>query len=470
MKLSLNRWMHRPHARRVCALVCVLAVVVTGGCADMPAYTASAAPGVSEHGVTEFVLDNGMKVLVYEDHRAPVVVAQLWYRVGGADEYGGVTGISHFLEHLMFKGTRKYPRELFTKTIKRYGGRDNAFTGSDYTAYYQVFEKSRLPVSFDLESDRMTNLILKPEDVEKEREVVKEERRWRVDDRPESRVREQLYATAFNNAPYRNPVIGWMKDIEQLSLEDLRGWYERWYAPNNAVYVVVGDVDPAEVRRLARRYLEPLKRRPLPPRKARSEPPQDGERRVSVAAQAVQPYIAMGYRTPRAGDTPVEWHPYALSVLAAVLGEGGTSRFARRLVRGDAVALHAGAGYSPYSRYDDLFTIHAAPVAGVEMTTLENAIAREVEDLRDNLIDEDELVAIKARLIAHEVYRRDSISHQAYLLGSLETIGVGWRELFRYRKRIEAVTPEQVRTVAREYLTPARRSVAVLEPRGIAGR
>ncbi len=467
MMLSLKEWMRRPSVRRACALACVVSL---GACAHIPQPAAPGVSGVSEHGVTEFVLDNGMKVLVYEDHRAPVVVAQIWYRVGGSDEHGGITGISHFLEHMMFKGTRKYPRQLFTKTIKRYGGRNNAFTGSDYTAYYQVFEKSRLPVSFDLESDRMAHLILKPGDMEKEREVIKEERRLRVDDRPEARVREQLYATAFNNAPYRNPVIGWMKDIEQLSLADLKDWYKRWYVPGNAVYVVVGDVDPAAVRRLARRYLEPIPARPLPPRKSRSEPPQHGERRISVSARAVQPYVAMGYRTPRANDTPVEWHPYALSVLAAVLGEGGTSRFARRLVRGDAVALHAGAGYSPYSRYDDLFTIAAAPVAGVDMPTLENAIDREVEELRENLIDDKELVAVKARLVAQEVYRRDSISHQAYLLGSLETIGVGWRELFRYRQRIEAVTPEQVRIVAQKYLTPARRSVAVLEPQGVAGQ
>ena len=229
------------------------AVVLAAGCAQPPAYddVTLAAP---EHGVTEFTLDNGMKVLVQQDRRAPIVVAQIWYRVGGSDEYGGVTGISHLLEHMMFKGTEKYPRTAFTRTIKRYGGRDNAFTGSDYTAYYQHFEKVRLPVSFALESDRMVNLILREEDLEKEREVVKEERRWRVDDRPEALVGEQLYATAFNNAPYRNPVVGWMKDIEQLSLADLRDWYARWYAPNNAIYVVAGDVDPMQVRELAQRY------------------------------------------------------------------------------------------------------------------------------------------------------------------------------------------------------------------------
>ena len=445
----------------------LFAAALLAGCAQPPAPRDSDALPAPEHGVTEFVLGNGMKVLVQQDRRAPVVVAQIWYRVGGGDEYGGVTGVSHLLEHMMFKGTEKYPRTEFTRTVKRYGGRDNAFTGSDYTAYYQHFEKARLPVSFDLESDRMVHLILREEDLEKEREVVKEERRWRVDDRPEALVREQLYATAFNNAPYRNPVIGWMKDIEQLSFADLRDWYARWYSPNNAVYVVAGDVDPLQVRELARRYFAPIAARPLPARKSRSEPPQLGERRVAVAARAVRPYLAMGYRAPRVGAAEVEWHPYALSVLSAVLGGGGTSRFAKRLVRGDAVAQHASSGYNPYTRYDDLFTVSAAPVGDIPMNTLEQALDREIAALRDERVGEDELVAVKARLVAHEVYRRDSLSHQAYLLGSLETIGVGWRELFRYRERIEAVTPEQVREVARRYLSPARRTVAVLEPQGL---
>ena len=443
-------------------------VALAAGCAQPPAHDGAVLPA-PEHGVTEFTLDNGMKVLVQQDRRAPIVVAQIWYRVGGGDEYGGVTGISHLLEHMMFKGTEKYPRTEFTRTIKRYGGRDNAFTGSDYTAYYQHFEKARLPVSFELESDRMVNLILREEDLEKEREVVKEERRWRVDDRPEALVGEQLYATAFNNAPYRNPIVGWMKDVEQLSLADLRDWYARWYAPNNAVYVVAGDVDPVRVRELAQRYFGPIAARAMPARKSRNEPPQRGERRVAVAARAVQPYLAMGYRVPRVGRTPVEWHPYALSVLSAVLGGGGTSRFAKRLVRGEAIAQHAGTGYNPYTRYDDLFTVSAAPVKGVAMDALEQALVREIAALRDEPVHDDELVAVKARLVAHEVYRRDSLSHQAYLLGSLETIGIGWRELFRYRERIEAVTPRQVREVAERYLSPERRTVAVLKPQGVDG-
>ena len=364
----------------------------------------------------------------------------------------------------MFKGTEKYPREAFTRTIKRYGGRDNGFTGRDFTAYYQVFEKSRLSVSFDLESDRMINLILKPQDFAKEHDVVREERRLRVDDRPESKLFEQLHSVALDNSPYRQPVVGWMADIDGIELDDLERWYRQWYAPNNATLVVVGDVNPAEVFEQAREYFGAIPPRDLPPRKARSEARQEGERRTVVAIPAVQAHLAIGYRVPRVGAAEKQWHPYALMVLAEVLGGGRSSRFERKLVRGAAIAQHVGVSYDSYGRHDGLFYISAAPVVGITAAQLERSIEREIEALHDGMISDEELATVKAGIVSHEVFSRDSIRHQAYMLGSFETIGAGWEELFKVRGKIEAVTAEQVREVARRYLLRDNRTVGVLDP------
>ena len=436
-------------------------VVILSGCASHP----PAAPLRYVHGVSEYELDNGIKLLVSEDHRAPLVVSQVWYKVGPADEYGGITGVSHLLEHMMFKGTDKYSREEFTRIIKRYGGRDNAFTGSDYTAYYQVFEKSRLGISFDLESDRMTNLILYEEDFEKEREVVKEERRWRTDDRPESKLREHLYSIALDHSPYQNPIIGWMDDIDNMSLDDLRTWYHKWYAPNNATVVVVGDVNPIKVFALFQRYFGDIPPRDLPIRKPRKEVPQSGERRTTVIAHVTQPHIAIAYRAPRIGSTEIEWEPYALMVLADLMAGRRSSRFERTLVRGKEIAQYINVSYSPYSRHDGLFYISASPVISVPIEELEKNIEFEIQSLQNNEITADELVPIKAGLVAQEVFSKDSIQHQAYLLGSLETIGIGWDELFKLRDKINAVTPEQVRQAAQQYLLSQKRTVAILKPK-----
>ncbi len=440
------------------ALAIALALVA---CAHQPTSTTQAKHA---HGVSEFELDNGLKLLVNEDHRAPLVVSQVWYRVGSADEHLGITGISHLLEHMMFKGTANYSGDEFTRTIKRYGGRDNAFTGHDYTAYFQVFEKSRLPVSFELESDRMINLILKPGDLAKERKVVEEERRWRVEDKPESRLREQLFSVALDNSPYQNPIIGWMDDITNISLNDLAVWYDNWYAPNNATIVVVGDVNADEVYALAQKYFGHIPARPLPAYRKRNESAQQGERRIALEIPATQPHFAVGYRAPRAGAAATEWHPYALWVLADILGGSRSARFNRSLVRGAELAQYVGVSYSPYNRYDDLFYINAAPVVGADIKRLEQGIENELQKLREHPVSDEELATVKAGIIAQEVFRRDSIRHQAYMLGSLEVIGVGWEELFKLRERIERITPRQVMEVARRYFSAHNRSVAILSP------
>lgn len=412
----------------------------------------------------EYRLDNGMKVVVKEDHRAPVVISQVWYRVGSADEHSGITGVSHVLEHMMFKGTERHPAGRFSEIIAENGGQENAFTARDYTAYYQLLEASRLPISFELEADRMANLVLPEDEFVKELNVVKEERRLRTEDNPTALAYEQLYATAFDNSPYHNPVIGWMGDLDSLQLADLRRWYRQWYAPDNAILVVVGDVDPQTVYRAAAKHFGGLDAHPLPAVKPRPEPRQRGLRRAVVKTPAELPYIVMGYKAPVLGRAEKDWEPYALEVLAGVLDGGRSARLTRELIREQEVAASAGAGYGLYGRHNGLFLMDGIPAAGHTVAELERALQQEVDRLRETLVDPAELNRVKAQVLAEEVYRRDSVSRQANLIGMVETIGLGWRVLDEYVGRIEAVTAEQVRDVARKYLTDERKTAVVVEP------
>ncbi|MEQ8938727.1 MAG: pitrilysin family protein, partial [Gammaproteobacteria bacterium] len=320
-------------------------------------------PGLASAKVHEYELDNGLKLLVKEDHRAPVVVSQVWYKVGGSYEYDGITGISHALEHMMFKGTEEYAPGEFSRIISENGGRDNAFTGPDYTAYFQTLEKSRLEISFKLESDRMRNLTLPKEEFLKEIEVVKEERRWRTEDNPQSYVYEVAMATAYQTSPYRFPVIGWMHDLDSMTIEDLEDWYKRFYAPNNAIVVVAGDVKPDEVYQLAREYFGPLPKGQPITLPADREIPQQGIKRVTVKRQAELPYLLMAYKVPTENPESLQsvenkdwnWEPYALEVLAGILDGGNSARFSSRLVRGSEVAASASVSYRMASRLDNLF-------------------------------------------------------------------------------------------------------------------
>lgn len=414
--------------------------------------------------VYEYRLENGMKVVVKPDHRAPVVISQIWYRVGSADEHSGITGISHVLEHMMFKGTQRYPAGRFSSIIAEHGGRENAFTSLDYTGYYQMLEKDRMEVSFELEADRMHNLTLPADAFKKELEVVKEERRLRTDDNPQALSYEQLFATAFNNSPYRNPVIGWMGDLGNLKVEDLQRWYSSWYAPNNATLVVVGDVDPSEILRLAKKHYGPIPARELPAENLRKEPPQRGVRRAKVKAPAELPYVVLGFKTPVLGQSDNQWEVYALEVLSGVLDGGRSARLSKHLVRERELAASAGAQYSLYGRYPGLFTVDGIPAQGYTLAELEQALNNEIDTLRDELVSEDELRRVKAQVVAAEIFARDSVSRQASLIGSVESIGLGWKVLDEYTPRIQAVTAEQLREVARKYLVEDRKTVVVLEP------
>ncbi|HFC54481.1 MAG TPA: insulinase family protein, partial [Gammaproteobacteria bacterium] len=379
-------------------------------------------------------------------------------------EHDGITGVSHVLEHMMFKGTARHGPGEFSRIIAENGGEENAFTGRDYTAYFQQLEKSRLEVSFEMEADRMRNLLLPEEEFAREVKVVMEERRMRTEDRPESLTYEQLNAAAFVNSPYHHPIIGWMEDLESLEIADLAAWYRRWYAPNNATLVVVGDVDPRQVLKLARKHFGPIPTAGLKLPKPRTESRQRGVRRVGVRAPAELPYLLMGYKVPVLKTAAEEWEPYALEVLAGVLDGGDSARLARNLVRKRQLAASAGAGYNLYSMRQDLFLLDGTPARGHSAAELEEALREEIERLKRELVSDAELARIKAQVVAGKTYEQDSIFYQAMQMGTLETVGLGWQRMDEYSDRVLAITAEQLQKVARKYLVDERLTVARLEP------
>ena len=417
--------------------------------------------------VQERQLDNGLKVLVRVDDRAPIVTSQVWYKVGSSYEHGGLTGISHVLEHMMFKGTEKLEPGEFSRIVAENGGDENAFTGRDYTAYYQTLAKDRLEVAFELEAERMRNLSLPEEEFLKEVEVVKEERRMRTDDDPESTTYERFNVTAYEASPYRNPVIGWAGDLEQLANDDLKDWYRLWYAPNNATLVVVGDVDPEQVFELADEHFGPLAAEDVARVKTRPEPEQLGEKRIVVKAPAKEPYLLMGYKATAIGHGGADWEPYALEMLASVLDGGNSARFSRDLVRGSRIAASTGAGYDAFTRLPGMFLIDGTPSKGRSIDELERALLAEITKVREEPVSEEELDRIRTQLIAGKVYELDSVFAQAMLLGKLETVGLGWPLVEEYVDKLNAVTPQQVQAVARKYLIPDNLTVAVLDPQPI---
>lgn len=418
-------------------------------------------------------LDNGMRVIVKEDHRSPVVVSMVWYKVGSIDEPKGLTGISHALEHMMFKGTTRHPPNEFSRIIAENGGRENAFTTSDYTAYFQQLEKSRLPIALELEADRMQNLTLDAGEFSKEIQVVMEERRLRTDDQPESLTYEKMTSTAYQVSPYHHPVIGWMEDLQKLKIEDLRAWYRRYYRPNNATLVVVGDVKPSEVVDLAKKYFGPIPAQPFERPPIPAEPPQTSQRSINVRVPAQVPYLLMGYHVPvhEPSDTKQNaWDRYALSVLAGVLDGGQSARFERDLVRERKVAVRVGAGYDSIGRAPTMFIFDGTPAAGHDVKDLERALLAEVERIKKEPVGADELERVKAQVVASDVFRRDSVFYQAMQLGQLAMAGLDLGLLDERVQKISAVTPEQVTAVTRAYLVDSNLTIATLDPLPMAAK
>jgi zinc protease len=433
------------------------------GFSNVAAAAASAA-------VWEGQLPNGMRVLVKPDHRAPVVVCMVWYKVGSMDETSGQTGVAHVLEHMLFKGTKAVPAGEFSRIIAEAGGRDNAFTSRDYTGYFQTLHKSQLALAMRLEADRMVNAIMSPEEFAKEIRVVMEERRWRTDDRPRALVYEQLNAAAFKAHPYRNPVVGWMDDLVNMRTEDARAFYERWYAPNNATLVIVGDVTPDEVMKLARQHFGPLARKTLPPRRITEEPPQLGPQQLTVRAPAELPYVLMAFRAPVLRDPEADWEPYALEMLANVLDGNEAARLNRTLVRTERIASSAGASYDGVGRGPGLFLLSGTPTQGKTAQELEQALKREVAKLIADGVTEDELQRVKSQVVASHVYERDSMFYQARQIGSLDMAGLSPKVIDLFVEKLKTVTAEQVIAVARKYLVDVGLTVAYLDPQPLSGQ
>jgi zinc protease len=428
-------------------------------------------PVIAFAEIQEFKLNNGLKLIVQEDHRSPVVVSQVWYRAGALDEVNGKTGVAHVLEHMMFKGTKKLKPGQFSRMIAAAGGKENAFTGQDFTCYFQQLEKSKLPLSFKLEADRMANLQITDEEFAKEIKVVMEERRWRTEDKPQSKVNEQFQAIAFRAHPYARPVVGHMNDLENMTAADAREWYKNWYAPNNAIVVVVGDVNSAEVLKLAKQYFGPIKPHALPARKPQVEPAQIGERRAVVKAPGKLPYLAMGFHVPTLpnskSETP-DWEPYALEVLAGVLSGNDSSRLNQKLVRETSLAVDVGAGYDTTSRgQQSLFELVGTPAEGKTVAELEAALLAQIELIKSGGVTQQELNRVKASVIAADVYQRDSMFYQAMQIGQLETMGYSWRLLKEYPEKLKMVTSEQIQAVAKKYLVKDNLTVATLDPQPI---
>ena len=365
---------------------------------------------------------------------------------------------------MMFKGTDNLKPGEFSRIIAANGGEENAFTGRDYTAYYQNMASDRLEVSFKLEADRMRHLKLLPEEFKKEVGVVKEERRMRTEDKPTALTYEQFMAGAYEASPYRIPTIGWMSDLDALKITDLRDWYRKWYAPNNATLVVVGDVDPEQVFALAKKHFGPLKPETIPQPKPRTEPQQKGIKRIAVRVPAKQPYLVLGYKVPVVGTAAEPWEPYALEMLAYVLDGGSSARLTNNLIRGSQLAVSADADYSVFSRLSSMLVLDAVPNHEVPMNKLEAGLRKEIRRFQAQLVSASEMERVRNQIIASKVFEKDSVFYQAMLIGQLETIGQDWRLADDYVDKLKQVTPEQIRAVARKYLNDDNLTVAVLEP------
>ena len=409
-------------------------------------------------------LANGLRVIVKEDHRAPTVVHMAWYVAGSMDEKNGTTGVAHVLEHMMFKGTPTVGAGEFSRLVAEAGGRDNAFTSRDYTAYYQQIPKEHLEEMMRLEADRMRHLTLAPEEFAQEIKVVMEERRMRTEDQPPALLFEQVMSVAFQAHPYRVPVIGWMNDLENMTAEDARHWYDSWYAPNNAFVVVVGDVAHQAVFELAEKYYGPLQAQALPVRKPQTEPKQIGIRRLVVKAPAELPMLLMTYQVPVIRDIQKDTDPFALEMLSAILDGHDAARFSKNLVRNQQIAVSAGAGYDSASRGPGLFYLQGIPAEGKTCAELENAFKEQIREIATNGVSREELERAKAQLVASQIYKLDSMFAQALEIGQLETAGIAHTSSKKMIEKLQAVTQQEVQQVAKQYFDDAHLTVGELDP------
>ena len=427
-----------------------------------------AASHASAGDPTYFKLDNGMEVVVIPDRRTPVVTHMVWYKVGSADEPPGKSGIAHFLEHLMFKGTKQHPAAFFSQTVARIGGQENAFTSTDYTGYFQRVSREHLPRLMELEADRMTGLVLTDEVVLPERDVVLEEHNQRVANEPTARLGEQMNAALYLNHPYGRPIIGWRPEIEKLNRTDALAFYERFYTPNNAVLVIAGDVSPDEVRELAAKtYGKVARRAEITPRIRPQEPEPIAARQVTLEDPRVaQPSLHRSYLAPSVA-TAVGDESEALDVLAHILGHGSVSRLYRVLVVQQGLAASAGAHYHGTALDPTKLGVYASPAPGVDLPKLEAALDQVLADVIAKGVTPDEMARAKSRMVADMAYAQDSQATLARIYGAALTSGSSVERVRNWTDRVSAVSADAVQDVARRYLDK-RRSVTGYLMRGAA--
>jgi zinc protease len=450
----------RPGAARA-SRPTILILVLLALCLSLWTLPALPAP---EHAnlfdqVVEHKLDNGMKVLLLKEDRAPIITVQLWYRVGSRNEALGKTGISHLCEHLMFKGTAKYAPKYFSREVQRVGGTDNAFTSRDYTAYFESGPKDQLKRWLEMEADRMKGVNVDKKNFQLEKKVVLEERRMRTEDDPVSFMQEATQAATFQAHPYQWPVIGWLHDIESISLENYQDYYHRYYQPNNCTLVVVGDIEPQEALKEIKAIFGGLPAGPEPPKVTAQEPKQYGERRVEVHREAQFPFLLMNYHVPNWQDRDA----YPLELLNRILSQGRSSRIYHSLVYTQKLALEAGADYSLDTINPSLFRLYGQPMPGKTVAQLQEALEAEVKRLQTDLVSGTELQKAKNQTSAAFYMALDSIFYRGMLLGRTETVA-SWKLLKEFIPKIQQVTAEDVRRVAKKYLVPMNRTVGVLVP------
>jgi zinc protease len=409
--------------------------------------------------VRDFTLKNGLRVLLLEDHRTPTVTLQVWYKVGSRNEQFGKTGISHLLEHMMFRGSKKYGPDAFSKIVEKNGGDDNAFTTEDYTMYFENMPSDKINILIDLESDRMADLLIDQKRFDTEKNVVLEERRLRTEDDPVSDLLEQVEAAAFEAHPYHNPVIGWFSDIEQISRDDLYNHYKTYYTPNNAVLVVAGDFKTDELLPKIKKSFGKIKSGNKPPVTRSVEPHQRGERRVTLRRPAELPFVTVAYHTPNLASRD----SYALDVLSTILAEGDSSRLYNSLVYEKQIALSVEGDYSRLSADPNLIYFYAQVMPKVSASDVENAIYDEIDRIKKEPIPQNELEKAKNQIESSFVFGQDSLFGRAYLLGQYEILGQP-RSVRDYLSGIREVTAEDVMNVATKYLSKDNRTVGILIP------
>jgi zinc protease len=441
--------------RLLAAVVVVLALVVA---ATVTPYAGAQVPAA--RAVLAATLDNGLRVLLLEDHRSPIVSFQVWYRVGSRNEERGRTGIAHFLEHMLFKGTPKYGRGQFARLVEQNGGQDNAFTSQDVTSYYVNITADKLDLVVDLESDRMVNALLDPKEIDSERQVVIEERRTRIVDDPSGFLGEEVGALAFNGHPYGQPVIGWMEDLERITPEEIRAFYKTYYQPNNAIVVAVGAFKAPALMEKIKEHFGRIPRAPAPPAVTAVEPVQNGERRVLVKKEAQLPIVYLAYHVPNqtSPDAP------ALEMLSTILSSGRSSRLYRSLIYDRQLALDAGGDYSWFSFDPNLFWFWATAMPGQTPETLEKELVAEMAKLAKEPVSDLELQRARNQIESAFVFQEDSVHRRASLLARFETIG-GYALKDTYLERIRAVTAADVQRVAGAYFLEQRKNTGVLLPR-----